>query len=232
MKQDFTRIAIILDRSGSMGHLVEATVAGFNEFCREQAKLPGSATVKLVQFDDKYDVVFDEPLTSVPELTAKTFVPRGMTALLDAQGRTIVELGKELAAMAEDQRPAKVLVLMITDGLENASKRYKLHEIATLIRQQRDVYGWEFVYMGANQDAVASAAAMNIPPGSAITFSANPAAMAGTMRSAGGLFQRARSGGSASFTDAEREAAAVGDASAGVAGSPAGGAAPGGRRRR
>ena len=207
MKPDFTRMAIILDRSGSMQPLVEATVAGFNEFIRSQAQVPGTATVKLVQFDDQYDVVFDHPLAQVPQLTAATFVPRGSTALLDAQGRTIVELGQELAALPEHERPDKVLVLTITDGQENASKHFNLHQVGELIRRQRDLYNWHFVYMGANQDAVATAAAMNIPAGSAITFSPSPAAMQGTMRSAGAMFSRSRAGQPATFTDEEREAA-------------------------
>ena len=207
MKQDFTRIAVILDRSGSMQPLVEATVAGFNEFIRNQAALPGFGSVKLVQFDDQYDVVFDQPLPRVPELTAKTFVPRGSTALLDAQGRTIVELGKELAGLPEDQRPGKVIVLTITDGQENASKHYTLRQVGQLIQHQRDVYGWDFVYMGANQDAVATAAAMNIPAGAAITFSASPAAMRGSMQAANALFTRGRAGMPVAFTEGERDAA-------------------------
>ena len=136
----------------------------------------------------------------------------GMTALLDAQGRTIVELGRELAAMPEDERPGKVLVLTITDGQENASKHFNLQQVGALIQQQRDVYQWQFVYMGANQDAVATAAAMNIPAGSAMTFSPSPMAMQGTMRAAGAMVSRGRTGQAASFTDEERRAALEGDA--------------------
>jgi hypothetical protein len=88
MKENRARIAIILDRSGSMSSVRESTVAGFNEFIRSQRALPGDVTVKLVQFDDQYEVVFDKPLADVPELTQDLFVPRGMTALFDAQGKT------------------------------------------------------------------------------------------------------------------------------------------------
>ena len=133
MKANYTRIAVILDRSGSMQSVCEATVAGFNEFVRTQQSLPGEVKLKLVQFDDRYEVVFDEPLHQVPELTQQTFVPRGMTALLDAQGRTIVELGAELAEQPEEERPSKVIVLTLTDGLENASKSFTRDRVAELI---------------------------------------------------------------------------------------------------
>lgn len=204
MKDNFTRIAVILDRSGSMQTLREATVAGFNEFVRSQLGVTGEASLKLVQFDDEYEVVFDKPLVEVPLLTQDIFVPRGMTALLDAQGRTIVELGAELAAMEEKDRPSKVIVMTLTDGLENASKEFSVQRVADLVKQQREVYGWDFVYVGANQDAVKVAATMNIPAAMAMSYSAAPEAVRGTMGSAGGLFQRARTGGRAEFTDEDR----------------------------
>ena len=133
MKENCARIAIILDRSGSMASVRESTIAGFNEFIRAQRQLPGEVMVKLVQFDDQYDVVFDKPLADVPELTQDLFVPRGMTALFDAQGKTIVALGEELAALPEAQRPSKVIVMTLTDGLESASKEYGVDKIASLV---------------------------------------------------------------------------------------------------
>jgi len=99
MKENCARIVLILDRSGSRNTAREATVAGFNEFLRKQREHEGEATVKLVQFDDQYGVVFNKPLAEAPELTQDTFVPRGRTALYDAQGKTIVALGEELAAL-------------------------------------------------------------------------------------------------------------------------------------
>jgi hypothetical protein len=207
MKDQFTRIAIILDRSGSMESCKESTVAGFNEFLRTQKELPGEAKVKLVQFDDRYETVFDKNLTDAPELDQNTFVPRGSTALLDAQGRTIIELGQELAALPERERPSKVIVVTITDGLENASKNYGLEQIAGMIREQRDKYNWDFVFLGANQDAVKTAAAMHIPLAFAMSYSTTRAGIANSMAAASQYVASRRRGMAAAFSQADRASA-------------------------
>jgi hypothetical protein len=207
MKDNFTRIMIILDRSGSMESCKESTVAGFNEFIRTQRELPGGATIRLVQFDDQYETVFDKNLKNCPELTQKTFVPRGSTALLDAQGRSIVELGQELAAMPEHERPSKVIVVTITDGLENASKNYSLEQIGTMIKEQRDKYSWDFVFLGANQDAIKTAAAMNIPLPSAMSYSTSKAGIANTMAAVSHYVGAYRGGQPAAFSQADRKLA-------------------------
>ncbi len=207
MKDRFTRIAIILDRSGSMESCKESTVAGFNEFLRTQRELPGEAAVKLVQFDDQYETVFDKSLRDCPELNQNTFVPRGSTALLDAQGRTIVELGQELAALPEDERPSKVIMVTITDGLENASKNYTLEQIAAMIKEQRDKYNWDFVFLGANQDAVKTAAAMHIPLSSAMSYSTTRAGIANSMAAASHYVAASRMGQPAAFSQADRKKA-------------------------
>ena len=212
MKDNFTRIAIILDRSGSMESCKESTVAGFNEFIRTQREIPGEATVKLVQFDDQYETVFDKPLKECPELTQNTFVPRGSTALLDAQGRTIVELGQELAALPESERPSKVIVVTLTDGLENASKQYNLDKIGEMIREQRDKYNWDFVFLGANQDAIATAAAMSIPLPSAMSYSTSKAGVAATMAAVSHYVGAARKGNAAAFSTEDRKSAMEKDA--------------------
>ena len=207
MKDNFTRIAIILDRSGSMESCKESTVAGFNEFIRSQKEIPGEVTVKLVQFDDQYETVFDKPLKECPELNQSTFVPRGSTALLDAQGRTIVELGQELAALPESERPSKVIVVTLTDGLENASKQYNLDKIGEMIREQRDKYNWDFVFLGANQDAIATAAAMSIPLPSAMSYSTSKAGVAATMAAVSHYVGAARKGKAAAFSAEDRKSA-------------------------
>jgi len=212
MKDNSTRIAIILDRSGSMESSKESTVTGFNEFIRSQKTIPGEATVKLVQFDDQYETVFDKPLKDCPELTQATFVPRGSTALLDAQGRTIVELGRELAALPEPERPSKVIVVTLTDGLENASKNYNLQQIGEMIREQRDKYRWDFVFLGANQDAVATAAAMSIPAPSAMSYSTSKAGVAATMAAVSRYVLASRRGKVAAFSAQDRKAAVGKDA--------------------
>jgi uncharacterized protein YegL len=170
MKTDLARVVVILDRSGSMQSMRVAAISGFNEFIGKLKAQPGDVNVKLVQFDDFYEVVFDLPLAQVPDLTDAMFVPRGMTALLDAQGKTIVALGEELSKMPQADRPASVTVLMITDGLENASKEYKQAQIKAMVTEQREKYSWNFVYVGANQDAIAVAASVGIPMASAINL--------------------------------------------------------------
>ncbi len=150
-----TAIAVVLDRSGSMGSCRNDTIGGFNTFLEEQQKLPGYATLTLAQFDDVYEVVYlDRPIKEVPKLTTETFVPRGSTALCDAIGRTIVTLGAKLAAMPEVDRPGKVVVVIITDGGENASHEYTREKIKALTEHQQAKYEWKFVYLGANQDAI------------------------------------------------------------------------------
>ena len=210
MQENSTRIAAVLDRSGSMEGVREATVAGFNAFVRSQRGLPGACTIRLVQFDDQYEVVFDLPIEDAPELTQKTFVPRGSTALLDAQGRTMDELGRELAAMPAEQRPAKVIVVTLTDGHENASTDYTAQRVAGMVKHQREVYGWEFVYLGANQDALKVAQTMNISVDASLTYAASPVGVASAMGATGALFRRVRSGGTAAFTEEERKAAVEG----------------------
>lgn len=204
MKANFTRIAVILDRSGSMGSCRESTVAGFNTFIVEQKKLPGTATVKLVQFDNEYETVFDVPLQDAPELTQLTFVPRGSTALLDAQGRTIIELGNELEKMPESERPSKVIVVTLTDGEENASKEFTRAKIAEMIKHQRDNYQWDFVFLGANQDAVKVAASMNIPMASAMTYSTSRAGVQASMRAVSNYVGASRGGFHSAFSVDDR----------------------------
>jgi hypothetical protein len=211
MKENRTRIAIILDRSGSMQSVREATISGFNQFIRSQREQPGEVTVKLVQFDDQYDVVFDKPLADVPELTQDLFVPRGMTALFDAQGRTIVTLGEELAALPESERPSKVIVMTLTDGLENASKQFKLDRLADLIKHQTDVYKWDFIFLGANQDAIRTGALMAIPPSASLTYHPGSAGTANVFAAAASYVRSSRSGGSPLFSLTDRKASMAED---------------------
>jgi hypothetical protein len=220
MKDGFTRLALILDRSGSMASIEEATVAGVNKFIEEQKRVPGTATLKLVQFDDVYEEVFDTPIAEAPELTLsktpkpgqRTYEPRGSTALLDAIGRTVTELGTALAAMPEEERPCKVIVIIMTDGLENASKVFTAPQVFDLIVQQRDIYKWDFVYLGANQDAIATAAKMGIAAASAMPYAANRTATTNAVNATSAAVRRSRSSGqNVSYTSQERKAAVVED---------------------
>ena len=165
MNKNLFEIAYILDRSGSMQDMVEPAVAGFNQFLREQREAPGDARLSLILFDDQYEVPCNRlPLDEVPELDTTTYVPRAMTALLDAIGRTINEIDQKLQGMLEAERPGKVMVAIFTDGLENASREFSLDRINDLIREKRENHGWEFLFLAANQDAIASAGRMGIDP--------------------------------------------------------------------
>lgn len=174
MKENYTDINIVLDRSGSMDAIKSDTIGGFNSFLKEQKNVAGEATITLVQFDDIYEEVYKAiPLANAPLLNNDTFIPRNMTALLDAIGKTIVETGKRLAAMSESERPEKVIFVILTDGLENASREYNIQHINEMISHQRNVYKWEFVFLGANQDAIATASNMGIAQANALTYAAN-----------------------------------------------------------
>lgn len=171
MNKQLTEIAFILDRSGSMQSQLEAAISGFNTFLRDQRETPGEARFTLVLFDDQYEVPFHSiPIAEAVELDASTFVPRGSTALLDAVGRTIEDLGDRLSKTPEQDRPGQVIVAILTDGLENASEKFSWNDISQKIRHQRDTYRWEFLFLGANQDAIATASQMNIAACSAMPF--------------------------------------------------------------
>lgn len=175
MKTNSTYIAVVLDRSGSMASVKQATIDGFNEFVDKQKQLPGDCRLMLTQFDDNYDIVFDRPLAEIQPLDDKSYVPRAMTALYDAIGKTVNDVGSNLSKLAEDERPERVVVAVITDGQENASKEFTQKQIADLIKHQQDTYSWNFVFIGANQDAVLTAKTFNIPATSSLSYSGTAA---------------------------------------------------------
>lgn len=162
-KENFTSINVIIDASGSMAHLSHDTIGNFNTFLQEQKAFPGEAVFTLCTFNTDYHLVHDfVKIAGVPSLDAKTYIPQGGTALLDAMGTTIDSVGKKLAAMPEDERPSKVIFLIITDGHENSSKRFDPAQIKSMVEHQKDVYSWEFVFMGANIDAIATGTNLGI----------------------------------------------------------------------
>ncbi|MBJ7327424.1 MAG: VWA domain-containing protein [Chthoniobacterales bacterium] len=174
MSTQLTEIAFILDRSGSMKKQLGATISGFNHFLSDQRETPGLARFTLVLFDDCYEVPYASiPINEVVDLDRRSFVPRGTTALLDAVARTIDELRARLMVRPESQRPGQVIVAILTDGLENASQHFTHREVSERIAHQRDVCQWQFFFLGANQDAIATAAAMNIHSHAAMNFAAD-----------------------------------------------------------
>ena len=171
MNNNLTEIAFILDRSGSMQSMIEPAITGFNRLLREQQQEPGNARFSLILFDDRYEVPCQSlPISEVVELDSATFVPRGSTALLDAIGRTIDELGARLAATPEADRPCQVIVAILTDGEENASHLFTWGQISTRIRHQTETYGWRFLFLGANQDAIATAGRISIQAADSADF--------------------------------------------------------------
>jgi Mg-chelatase subunit ChlD len=160
---DATDIAFILDRSGSMQSMAEEAIGGFNAFLKEQQKEAGGARLSLILFDHEYTpIVENSPIDQVEPIDEKTYEPRGMTALLDAMGRTIDDLGEQLAAMPEEERPGTVIVVTLTDGLENASKDYTREKVAERIKHQEEKYSWEFIFLGAHMDSIDEAEAFGI----------------------------------------------------------------------
>jgi uncharacterized protein YegL len=154
MKDNLTEIVAILDRSGSMADLAKDTIGGYNNFIEEQKKIPGEANVTTVLFDHIYDLLHDRvDIRNVPPITDKEYFARGNTALLDAVGKTINIIGAKLNAMKEEDRPSKVIVLIITDGAENASQEYTSDVVKEMVKKQTDVYNWQFLFFGANIDS-------------------------------------------------------------------------------
>lgn len=174
MRQGYTHIAMVLDRSGSMTGTRDDTIGGVNRFIADQKSAPGQATLTLGLFDHEYHLVHDATnIKDARPLTRNTYQPRGTTALLDAIGRTIDRTGEHLQGLEESDRPEKVLFVIVTDGQENASQNFTIEKINKKIEHQRAVYKWEFVFLGANQDAITSASKIGISAGSTMTYAAN-----------------------------------------------------------
>jgi Mg-chelatase subunit ChlD len=184
MNKNYTEIAFILDRSGSMDVCRDAAIAGFNLFLDEQQQTEDLAKLTLVLFDDECLVPINAlPVPEVIALDHETYVPRGSTALLDAIGRTVDDLGARLSAMPEQSRPAQVIVAILTDGLENSSQTWTWKQIARVIKQQTEQYKWTFLFLGANQDAIATAAQMNIAAANASPYVCDDAGLRAAQRS-------------------------------------------------
>ena len=165
---DLTYIYFLLDRSGSMQSIRDQTVAGFDAFIAEQRNAPGRCRVTLAQFDNEYQEVYtDLPIAEIGGLVLE---PRGSTALLDSIGRLITTAGGRLASLSEDQRPGTVIVGIMTDGHENASHEYRYADVKALIERQTDEFSWQFLYMGADQDAIEVGARLGVDAAHSVTF--------------------------------------------------------------
>lgn len=205
MRHDYTDITILLDRSGSMQKVREPTIAGYNSFVANQAMLPGHACITLNQFDDEYEPVYSaRECKAIKPMQFREFVPRGNTALLDAIGRTINEVGARLAALPEHERPGKVVIVILTDGEENNSKKFTRQQVSEMVIHQREVYRWEFVFLGANQDAIFTAASIGVPASASLSYAADSIGTADVFGSTSSYVGNLRLRGVASFEAEDR----------------------------
>ena len=171
MKKNLTEIVFILDRSGSMAGLEADTVGGFNAMLAKQKKEAGEAYVSTVLFDDRTEVIHDRlPIAEVPALTEREYYVRGCTGLLDAVGGAIHHIGNIHKYARPEDVPEKTLFVITTDGMENASRRYTYEEVKRMIRHEKEKYGWEFLFLGANIDAAAEARRFGIDASRAATY--------------------------------------------------------------
>lgn len=182
---NLTLIAFLLDRSGSMQSIKSDVVGGFDAFLTEQRAGDGDCRVTLAQFDNEYEVVYQAvPVKDVPPLVLN---PRNSTALLDSMGKLITNTAAEIAALAEDDKPGSVIIAIMTDGMENSSREWSRPAIKSLVEQQTNEFGWEFLYMGADQDAVEVGKDLGVRAEQAVTYGRGKsreamAAMSGNVR--------------------------------------------------
>ena len=170
------QIICILDRSGSMRSLAEDTIGGYNSFLEKQKKESGKATVTTVIFDNKYEKIIDNvDLEIAPELTSSEYYARGTTALLDAVGRTIMETAGNMEKEGICPAKRRVLIIIMTDGLENASVEYNKSSVKEMINATTNEYGWNYIFMGANIDSIAEATSIGIRADHASNYTHNQA---------------------------------------------------------
>lgn len=174
MKKDLTELVFILDKSGSMAGLESDTIGGYNAMLKKQQEQPGEAIVTTVLFDDKYELLHDRiNIKGLKPITDKEYFVEGCTALLDAIGKTIRKIDNAQKHTSEAEQAEKVLFVITTDGLENASKEYNYQKVKTLVEEQKEKHGWEFIFLGANIDAAETAGRFGISADRAANYHAD-----------------------------------------------------------
>ena len=171
MRKGLTEIVFILDRSGSMRGLEADTIGGYNSLIEKQKKEEGEAYISTVLFDDYSEVLHDRvSIERIKPMTDKEYYVRGCTALLDAVGGAINHIGNVHKYAREEDRPEKTLFIITTDGLENSSRRYTYDKVKKMVERQKKRYGWEFLFLGANIDAIAEAGRFGIKEDRTVNF--------------------------------------------------------------
>ncbi|WP_061962558.1 VWA domain-containing protein [Demequina flava] len=201
---NYTALLLVIDRSGSMTTIRDDMLGGLTRLVEAQAAEPGRLTIDVVQFDDQIEHTYH---LCPPELVSLELEPRGMTALWDAVGRGMADFGAELAALPEDERPGSVQVVIITDGMENSSREFTGEGLSTAIARQQADYSWNFTFLGANQDAIATARGMGIAAEHALTYAPVDGAVAAANDALNMHVSAVRAGDASGYTEAQRSAA-------------------------
>ena len=201
---DYTHLALIVDRSGSMGAIRDDMEGAIRSLLEEQDKLDGTLKVDITTFDTVVEYPYAD--ASVSDISSDPIIkPRGLTALLDAVGFTTFNLGAKLSDLPEDERPGTVIVAVVTDGDENASVEYTTDKIKELVTDQQDKYNWNFLFLGANIDSFSVAGGWGISKGSTLNFTASAAGTSNVAMASNTYLTNVRSAGSYVFTDKDRE---------------------------
>ena len=205
---DYTAVMLLVDRSGSMQAIRTAAEDGINEFINSLRHTEGKRTIRIAQFDWghvdglRYESTDSCDPTLIPEFSLE---PRGTTPLLDAMGTALTEFGNELAALPDNQRPGVVIYAIMTDGLENSSREFTWEQIKGMVQHQESDYGWQVVYLGANQDAIEVAQQLGVPRHNTMTYAASDYGTRSATQSLTSYVATAASGQQAVFTDAQRK---------------------------
>lgn len=203
--KDYTHICLVVDRSGSMHPIASDMDGGIKTLLADQAKQPGFCIVDVVTFDTEVEYPFTD--VRPDDVKGQLIVPRGSTALNDAIGKTIVKLGEKFAAMEEPERPEHVIIVVVTDGMENASREYSALRVKEMVTEQTEKWNWTFMYLAANVDAFATGSVLGFSAGQTMNYDPSTAGVGNSYIAASANATRARRGDTTGFTDDERTAA-------------------------
>ena len=196
MNSNLTEIVFILDRSGSMAGLEDDTIGGFNAMVEKQKKEPGEALLSAVLFSDESEVIYDRTeIRKVEPMTERQYCVGGCTALLDAIGGAVRHIANIHKYAREEDRPGKTIFVITTDGMENASRHCTYQDVQKMVRHEQEKYGWEFLFLGANMDAIAQARSFGIRSDRAVRYNSDSAGTSLNFAVVSKTISRARCGG-------------------------------------